>query len=367
MIPIYKPYLPKKCLKYAYDALESGWISSQGKYKNLCQDLLKEKFGYKNVLLVNNGTSACYLMAKALKFKNPKITYIIVPNNVYVASWNTFLYDNQYKLIVADINPSTWNIDLNKIKTVKPNTAILIVHNLGNICNILNFKKTNNVIILEDNCEGLGGKYSNFYSGTQSFCSSLSFFANKNITCGEGGAFCTNENDVYEYVNLYHGQGVSNKRYIHSMLGTNMRMTNIQAALLYGQLKIYDEIMEKKENVFNFYKKILSNCNSITLQITESDCQHSKWMFGIRIHNNKSYDILNEYFLKNNVETRPMFYPINKHGHLQNIKCNSKISKKLSDEVIILPSYPELTKSDINKITKVLFNYIKENIKNGNY
>src|SRR5208282_5313879 len=102
MIPIYKPYLPPGSLALAHDALSSTWLSSQGKYLQIVQDKLQGLLKAPYVLPVNNGTSACHLVAKALRHSHPvgnSKKKLIVPNNVYVAAWNAFLFDGDYQLL----------------------------------------------------------------------------------------------------------------------------------------------------------------------------------------------------------------------------------------------------------------------------
>jgi perosamine synthetase len=362
-IPIYKPFLPKSCLKYVTDAMESGWISSQGKYIKLCEDKLKEIFGYKYLLLVNNGTSATYLLSKAIKFKRPDIDKIIVPNCSYIAAYNAFLYDKEYSLFCADIDKDTWNINLNNIE-FDDRTAVLVVHNLGNIFNVPEFQRKTNykVLVVEDNCEGLGGHYENKYSGTESFASSLSFFSNKNLTMGEGGAFCTYSEEIYEYIKCLHGQGISDKKYIHKMLGNNFRVTNIQAAILFGQLDYYKEILERKLEIFDYYKSKLKDVEKIGLQKEDTNCKHSNWMFGIRILDDYiKYEKIEKFFNENEIEIRPFFYPIWNHKHTDKIRTlnNQYYSNILSERCFMIPSFPELTKKEQDKIIEVIKNFVK--------
>jgi perosamine synthetase len=114
MINIYEPYLNKNTKKYAHDAIDSSWISSNGKYLNLVKDELTSINQNKYVLLCNNGTTATHLLAIGLKFKYPNIKNLIVSNNVYVAAWNCFLMNPIFNLIPIDSNIDTWNIDENK-------------------------------------------------------------------------------------------------------------------------------------------------------------------------------------------------------------------------------------------------------------
>lgn len=364
MIPIYKPYLTQENLKYAHEAINSGWISSQGVYLELAKNKLKELLNSPKVILTNNGTTATHLLAIALKYKHPHIKKIIVPNNVYVAAWNSFLFDKNYELIPVDANLDTWNFDISKLDNlVDEESAILVVHNVGNVVNVLDLQKRfPKTIILEDNCEGFLGKYENHYTGTKSFASSVSFFGNKTLTSGEGGAFITNDEDVFDYINLVKNQGQSDTRFIHNVLGYNYRMTNIQAALLYGQLLDLENIIQMKQVVFDEYKKNLSSVEEISFQKVEKDTVHSNWMFGVRFPNFSLGDKRNlELSLfEFNIDSRPMFYDINKHKFLSQIKNSSSNSETLQKQCLILPSYPELTKGQVNyvceKIKKFLIN-----------
>ena len=139
MINIYEPY--KSDTKHVTDAIESNWISSHGKYLNIIKDQLIYLNGSKYVILCNNGTTATHLLAIGLKYKYPKIMNLIVPNNVYIAAWNAFIINPIYNLIPIDCDLDTWNIDLNlldiKLQEYSPeDTAVLIVHNIGNIVNV---------------------------------------------------------------------------------------------------------------------------------------------------------------------------------------------------------------------------------------
>lgn len=369
MIPVYRPYITPASLKYAHDAIDSGWLS-QGPYIQKVTEKLQELLGAKYVLPVNNGTSACHLVAKAHYYKHPKsyTDEIVVPNNVYVAAWNAFLFDDHEDhprlLRPIDASVDTWNMDLNLfdqyVKRHKfTDLTVLVVHNLGNIINIPELKrKYPSFTFLEDNCEGFLGKYDGQYSGTASFASAISFFGNKNVTCGEGGAFICQDEDVYEYIKCIHGQGQSSERFIHNHLGYNYRMTNVQAALLYGQLELLPEIMEKKHNLFEKYSEHIDH-DRVTTQTPEWRTEHSNWMFGIRVKNHPGYKAAEEFFKKRGVEIRPMFYPLSAHPYLNDILLTGEHNAKLlNKESFILPSFPGLTSEEITHILNTLDEYL---------
>ena len=249
------------------------------------------------------------------------------------------------------------------------NSAVLIVHNLGNIINVNRLKKIRpDLIFIEDNCEGLFGKYNNIYSGMSSgsLCSSCSFYGNKIITSGEGGAFFTQEEDIYNHINLTYSQGMSTKKYVHKVHAYNYRMTNIQAAILLSQLNDIDNILGNKYNIFKNYNNLLKDLvktNKIKLIKEEKNTVYAPWIFACRIINNKHcYDVMSEYFNNNKIDIRPFFYPINSHDHLKNIKNDDNISYKLNREIIMLPSSPTITYEEQQYVVKIINQYVIDDI-----
>ena len=137
-------------------------------------------------------------------------------------------------------------------------------------------------------------------------------------------------------------------------------MTNVQAAILYGQLQDAEEIRDKKSHIFEIYRKELKNVQSISLQEADNSV-HSNWMFGIRVHNNKGYKHAESFFKENKIETRPMFYPASTHKYLKNYKQvnfgSETNSLTLNRECLLLPSYPSLTNQDLNHIISSVKRY----------
>lgn len=354
MIPIYKPYIPPKSAEYAKRAIDSSWISSLGEYVDRATDALNSMLGCKYTVLVNNGTSATHLVTKVLKLTHPDTKRVLVPSACYVAAYNSLLYDSfGWDVECMDLDLETWNM---KVGSVASGDAIFAVHNLGNIINVPRLQAEHGCVVIEDNCEGFFGRYDGANSGTKSLCSSMSFFGNKNITCGEGGAFMTNDREIFEFVTKVKGQGQTAKRYIHDVIGYNYRMTNIQAAILLGQLEIADQIKASKKRVFERYKRNLSGIGGISLQSTETNTEHSLWMFGVKFNGIPSYDTANAHFSALGIETRPMFYPYTSHAHIH-FHGVDHVAKELNKSVVIFPSYGELTDSQIDYICEQIINF----------
>lgn len=375
MIPIYVPNIVNYKTS-AIDAINSEWISNHGIYVKKSTDKLAEILNVKHCILMANGTCATHCLFLALKYKYKDISKIYVPNNCYVAAWNALVMEYDKSVMeVMKMNLDTWNIctDEEYIKTLDKNAAVLIVHNLGNIVNVPKLKRIRpDLIFVEDNCEGLFGKYDNIFSGAShaSLCSAVSFYGNKTITTGEGGAFITNDSEVYNYINKAYSQGLSNQRYLHDTHAYNYRMTNIQAGFLYDQLNDIKNILENKKKLFETYRQLLQpliNENKVALFKKDENTENADWIFALRIINNPlSIEETFEFLKVNGMDSRPFFYPINSHGHFKDILFDDDNSFKLNKDVVMIPSTPTISLKEqqlvVNIITKLCF-YIETGYK----
>ena len=366
MINIYNPEITTY-KKLAIEAIQDGWISNHGKYIELSTSKLNETIKSKYSILMANGTCTTHCLFLALKFKYPLIDKIYVPNNCYVAAWNAVLmeYDmNKLEVMQMDIN--TWNINTEEsyIQTLDENSGVLIVHNLGNIVNVPRLKRIRpDLIFIEDNCEGMFGTYENIYSGMteSSLCSSCSFYGNKIITTGEGGAFFTQDEDVYKYIKSVYSQGMSETRYLHNLHAYNYRMTNVAAAFLFEQLNDIDHILENKKKIFVRYEDLLKelvDAKKIKLMKFEDNTENAPWIFALRmVDNHKTIEETTTFFKENNIDIRPFFYPINKHDHLKSIENNDPNSYLLNQEVIMIPSSPSITFEEQKEVVNVIYKF----------
>ena len=367
MINIYQPNI-KKYSESAINAIKEGWISNHGKFVELANIKLKEITKSKYSILMSNGTCTTHCLFLALKFKYPNITKIYVPNNCYIAAWNSVLMVyNIDQIEVMNMDIHTWNVNIDEeyINTLEKNTAVLIVHNLGNIINVPRLKRIRpDLIFVEDNCEGMFGKYEDTFSGMSesSLCSSCSFYGNKIITTGEGGAFFTQDEEVYNYIKSVYSQGMSQTRYLHNVHAYNYRMTNIEAGFLYDQLNDAENILENKYKIFQNYDHLFKNLvelGKINLIKHEENTIHSPWIYALRIvDNTKTIEETCDFFKNNNIEIRPFFYPINAHEHLKMVENNDENSNIMNKEIIMIPSSPKITYEEQKQVTDVIYKYI---------
>jgi perosamine synthetase len=363
MIPIYIPYL-NKYKNSAMEAINTNWISNYGIYIKNSEELFKKILNVKHCILMNNGTAATHSLLLALKFMYSDIKKIYVPNNVFIAAWNCVLMEYDKSMIeTMKMDPTTLNIDTSEeyIKSLDRNACVFVVHNLGNIVNVPRLKRLRpDIIFIEDNCEGMFGKHEDIYSGVSidSLCSSCSFYGNKTLTTGEGGAFFTNNTKVYEYIKSIYSHGMTTERYIHNKLAYNYRMTNIQAGFLYDQLNDLDHILTLKENLFKNYDKLLEKAlkeGKIIKLESEENTIGATWMYCIVIPR-LDFKSLEEYMNNKMIQIRPFFYDIRRHDHLKDIKVDYP---EMTNSGIMLPSYPGLKQEQQEYIVNYLNEYIK--------
>lgn len=352
MIPISQPYLTKEMTKYAQEVIDTGFLS-RNSYNTKVENMFCDLLGVKHTLLVNSGTSANVIMDFIIRTytQNP---HIILPNNVYYGAVSPFITNTFHSILKTD--KETWNPIIDPYQVTKSEAIFLAVHNLGNPINVPKLLDTySDLKVIEDNCEGLFGKYGEDYTGSKAWMSSFSFYGNKIITSGEGGLVTTNDTEIYNMMFKYHGQGMSTVRYIHDQEGYNYRMTNIQAALLYGQLLFKDEIIEQRQEIFDYYRNSFSHTNELSYQKVEEGCTHANWIFGLRIKDSPSYVYAEQFFTSRGIEIRPMFYGLHKHKHLPIGHCYDNFD---SEEIILLPTFVGITKNELEYIVNTVYEYL---------
>lgn len=357
--PVYRPHLGQKEKENVLECLDSTWISSKGKFVNQFEDEFSKYLGINYSTTVSNGTVALHLALLALGIGEGD--EVIVPTFTYIASVNAIKYTGA-KPIFVDSLEDTWQMNPDDVeRKISINTkAIMAVHLYGHPCEmdkLVKISKERNVFLIEDCAEALGSKYKGQLIGTFGDISTFSFFGNKTITTGEGGMVVTNDQTLYDRSIHFKGQGLAKHReYWHDVVGYNYRMTNICAAIGVAQLENIENVLVKKKQIANWYIENLKNTDYIP-HLEVGDVYHSYWMFSILIKDSNKRDALREYLKLNKVETRPLFYPVHTMPMYSQKYEKHPVAEKLGWSGINLPSYPDLSKEDIDEICSYLINF----------
>ena len=349
----------KKCL-------DTGWISSEGKYVKKFEESFskynKRIFG----VAVSSGTAALEIGMKSLNLK--KGDEVIIPT-FSIISTALCVIKLGLKPVLVDSNIYTWNMDSDQVikKITKKTKAIIITHIYGfpvDMKKILAIAKKKNIKIIEDSAEMIGQTYFKKRCGTFGDLSTFSFYANKHITTGEGGMILTNNKKIYNKCKSLRNLcfGIGTKKFNHDDIGWNYRMTNVQAAIGCGQLKNISWIIRRKRQIGKRYIFILKNCNKIYIQPYKlSYSKNIFWVFGILLKKNAniSRDQVIKKLLKHNIQTRNFFYPMHKQKIFKKMKLFTKRqqfpnSDCLSKKGFYLPSGLGITNVEIDFVAKTL-------------
>ncbi|MDR1057045.1 MAG: DegT/DnrJ/EryC1/StrS family aminotransferase [Coxiellaceae bacterium] len=360
VIPVYKPFLDGREINYVCKCLESNCISSRGQFIKLFEESFAKYLNAKYATTVTNGTVALHLALHTLGIKTGD--EVIVPTLTYIATVNAIAYVGATPVFV-DSRPDTWNVNVTQIesKITDKTKAILIVHLYGNPCamdRVVGICKKYNLFLVEDVAEAFGSKYHEKYVGNFGDVSTFSFFGNKTITTGEGGMIVSKELAMHEKLTYIKSQAVSpDREYWHDEIGFNYRMTNICAAIGLAQLENADIILQKKQQLAEWYKHELDRC-PVVFQYNEPDTVNTYWMVSILVKNKVIRDSLRAFLKQQGIETRPFFTP----AHVMPVFASSHkflVAESLGECGLNLPSYPALTKEDIMKICSVIKEYFK--------
>jgi len=365
-IPVSEPTITDREIDYVCQAVKSGWVSSLGEYITKFEEKFAEYIGVKYALTTSNGTTALHLALVSLGIKEGD--EVIVPDLTFIATANAVVYTGA-KPVFADIDPETWCIDPEDIKRkiTKKTKAIIPVHLYGHPANmdpIIEIAKEYNLFVIEDCAEAHGAEYKGQKVGSIGHCGVFSFYGNKIITTGEGGMITTNHDQIYEKAKFLRDHAMSKeKRYWHTEIGYNYRMTNIQAALGLAQLERIDEIIQKKLQIFTWYKEFLGYIPEIKLNPEKEWAKNVFWMVCLlnEKFNGEKRDESIKKLKEKGIDTRPFFYPCSMMPMYKKDGFVNPVSYEIYKKGVNLPSSYNLTEEVVEWVCqeiKAVLKYI---------
>lgn len=368
-IPVCEPFLNGNELKYVTDAVETGWISSAGKYVTAFEQEFANYCGCKYGVAVCNGTVALHLALVALGIG--KGDEVIIPSFTMIASAFAVCYTGAVPIFV-DADKETWNIDVTKIeaKITSRTKAIMPVHIFGLMCDmnaITSIATKHNLYIVEDAAEAHGAEYFGAKSGSFSQIAAFSFFANKNITTGEGGMVVTNDEAIYNKARYFKNLCFpmdGNRNYTHDEIGFNYRMSNVIAAIGLAQVEKADDYKALRIKNNALYRNFLKDVPGIIFQPLQPDYLNVSWMNAIVIDPEKYGHTKDELIVDlkaNGIDTRLLFNGMHNQKSLKNFGCDTLGEYPVCDWLTLnglyLPSASNLTEDEIKEISENIANH----------
>ncbi len=365
-IPVCEPFLDGNEKKYLLEAIETGWISSAGKYISLFEESFAKYCGVKHGIAVCNGTVALHLSLVTLGINEGD--EVIIPNFTMIASAFAVCYTGATPVFV-DAEKETWNIDSSKIeeKITKRTKAIMPVHIYGHPCDmtpILNIAKKYHLKVIEDAAEVHGATYKGQKCGSIGDIAAFSFFSNKIATTGEGGMVVTNDDALAEKCRYFKNLCfplTGQRTYTHDDIGFNYRMSNLHAAVGFAQVERIEEYVDIRRKHNAIYKEVLGDISGITFQPEKTWAKNVYWMNGIVVEKNKfgmSRDELMKKLREKGIDSRLFFSGMHRQGGLQKFGCDCRgeypVTDWLAENGLYLPSGSGLKEEQIEFICKTI-------------
>lgn len=355
--PLIAPNLDGNEFKYLIDAFLSTWISSRGEYIEKFEKNFSKFCQTSYGVSTSNGTVALHLALLACGIGPGD--EVIVPDLTFAATINAVLHAGATPVIV-DIERSSWGIDPVEIEKAitRRTTAIIPVHLYGQPCDmgaIMRIAKKHKLFVIEDCAEAHGAEYDGRKVGSFGDVSCFSFYGNKVITTGEGGMCVTSNKRLDQRMRILRDHGMSvKKKYWHECVGYNYRMTNLQAAIGVAQLERIDEILDGRQRVESFYRKVLKDVDFVEFQ--KMDLPRRKkitWLVSLLIQNGQRDHMVEKLRVKN-FDVRNFFFPLSSMAIYKKFKFSGRQSMEISRQGISLPSSPSISEEVVYKIANVL-------------
>ncbi len=311
-IPISKPFIGAREKELVLDALDSGWVSSIGKYIDEFEAGFARYCGTEYALAVSNGTTGLHLALAALGLQPGD--EVIIPDLTFVATANAVAYTGATP-VLADIDPDTLCIDPASVKSLisSRTKAMIPVHLYGHPADmdaLLEIGAAHGVDVIEDAAEAHGAEYKGRRVGGLAKCGVFSFYGNKVITTGEGGMLTTNDVDFYDRAKRLRDHAMSpQRRYFHEERGFNYRITNLQAALGVAQLERIDDFLTRRADIMEWYRSAITGTDSIRLNRVKNWAKSAFWMVCLEVDwlDATRRDILMRALKARGIDTRPYF------------------------------------------------------------
>ena len=352
-IPISKPFIGARERELVLDALDSGWVSSIGKYIDDFEAGFARYCGTEYALAVSNGTTGLHLALTALNLRPGD--EVIIPDLTFVATANAIAYTGATP-VLADVDPDTLCIDPVSVKALisERTKAIIPVHLYGHPADmdaLTEIGATHDVDIVEDAAEAHGAEYRGRKVGGLGKCGVFSFYGNKIITTGEGGMLTTNDREFYQHAKRLRDHAMSaQRRYFHEERGFNYRITNLQAALGVAQLERIDEFLGRRAEIIDWYNSEITTTDGVRLNRVKNWAKSAFWMVCLEVDwfDEAKRDAFMLALKVRGIDSRPYFCTLSSMPMYR--QSPQPVSTSKSKIGLNLPSYYELTKLEVQRI-----------------
>ena len=358
---------------YIKEAIEMKKLSGDGTFTKKCNEMIRKITGAKGALLTTSCTHALEMAAILCDIKPGD--EVIMPSYTFVSTANAFVLRGA-TIVFVDIRPDTMNIDETLVEeAITDRTkAIVVVHYAGVGCEmdtIVEIARRHELLIVEDAAQAIGSFYNGRPLGAIGDFGALSFHETKNISCGEGGAFLSNNEKFIERAEVIREKGTNRTQFFRGEIdkyswidiGSSYLPSELNAAFLVAQLEKVEKINRDRMKSWNYYKEKLSALaiqEKIELPQIPDTCTHNAHMFWLKSMNLEERSRLIRCLKNNRIATVFHYVPL----HSSKVGCEmgyfhgkDRYTTEESEKILRLPLYYGLTRDEQDKVIYNIFRF----------
>lgn len=359
MIAVSEPRLGEKEIEYVMDCLKTCWISSAGHYIEEFENKWAAYCGMQYGVAVSNGTVALEAALRVLDLQPGD--EVILPSFTII-SCALAVVEAGATPVLVDCDPETWCMDVQQVaEKITPRTrAIMPVHIYGHPVDmdpLIELARAHGLKLIEDAAEVHGAEYKGRKCGGMSDMSCFSFYANKIITTGEGGMVLTSDANLVERLRAERNLAFrKERRFYHTELGHNYRLTNLQAAIGLAQLERIEEHIQHKRWMAAAYHEQLAPLNELQLPVERAWAKNVYWMYGLVLSEETGMDAVAfaQKLKAAGVETSPFFLGMHEQPvfHKMGLFVGESypVSERIARQGLYLPSGLTLTQTQVDEV-----------------
>lgn len=382
IIPFNRPSLTGKETKYIVDAIQRCHASGDGYYTKQCHEFLERELEIKKALLTTSCTHALEMAALLCDFQ--KGDEVIVPSFTFTSTVNAFVLRGA-KPIFCDVRPDTLNLDESKVESlITPKTkAIVPVHYAGVACemdSLIQIAKKHQLYLIEDNAQGIFGKYKGKFLGSLGDFGTLSFHETKNINCGEGGALLINSPEMINRAEIIREKGTNRSQFFRGEidkygwvdLGSSFLPSDILAAYLWAQLERASSIQMRRKQIWENYQQSLKSWaieNGVKVPFVPTGVEQSYHLFYLVFPGIAERSQFIKHLREQGIHSVFHYQALNSSPmglKLGSNRGQCPVSEKLGDQLVRLPLYNSMTEEEQWRVIDAVVDFKIDSCKREN-
>ncbi|MCH7808473.1 MAG: DegT/DnrJ/EryC1/StrS family aminotransferase [Planctomycetes bacterium] len=356
----FSPQIGKEEMAKVLETLEDNWIT-EGKKTQQLEEMLADYFGCRRVIMMPNGTLALFAALKVLGIGPGD--EVIVPDFTFFASASAVVLTGA-KPVLVDVDDFDGNLSAQAVEgSLSEHTkAIMPVHIYGQSCDmqmLTRLARRHNLLMVEDAAQGMGVTFGDKHVGTFGDIGCMSFFADKTMTMGEGGALLVNDKKLADECIYFKNQGrLRRGSFVHERMGFNFRITDLQAAIGVAQFARVEQTIRRKRALRTSYYQRLATCPGVRLPADNGFGEVVPFRVNILVDDPEG---LSRFLAEREIATRRYFYPLHLQPSLSGggaiVRQKPFYSVRLFESGLMLPSSLNLTDADIDRVCACIHEY----------